>query len=63
MDAHPLHAVAVGGIMYALTQNTTTSVVVGGAVLLWMLKYGHTAGPFTNNDDSDPIPAYNKSCR
>ena len=51
MNAHPMHALALGGVIYAITRDVKSSVVVGGAVLAWMTTYGHTLGPLADDDD------------
>ena len=46
-----MHALALGGVIYAMTRDVTSSVVVGGAVLAWMTTYGHTLGPLAKQDE------------
>lgn len=51
MNAHPMHALALGGVVYAITRDVKSSVVVGGAALAWMTTYGHTLGPLAKQDE------------
>ena len=58
MNAHPLHALALGGVVYAITRDVKSSVVVGGAVLAWMTTYGHTLGPLADDDEPEYISCH-----
>ena len=58
MNAHPLHALALGGVVYAITRDVKSSVVVGGAVLAWMTTYGHTLGPLAVDEHPEYISCH-----
>ena len=53
-----MHALALGGVVYAITRDVKSSVAVGGAVLAWMMTYGHTLGPLADDDEPEYISCH-----